>query len=729
MRKWSFFVVILAFQSVQLMSQIVDSAVIHTLDPIQIKAYRVPLQEVRPMESVNGMYITAGKKNEVIQIQDLPAHITEKTGRQIFAKIPGAFIYDMDGSGNQINIATRGLDPHRSWEYNVRQNGVMTNSDIYGYPASHYSPPMEAIQRIEVIRGTASLQYGSQFGGMINYVLKSPDTTRQWSWENISSVGSFGLLSTFQSVGGRLGKWTYAGYYQQRVSNGYRENARSTSQAQYGSLQYRFSPDLQLQTALGRSQYLYQIPGPLTDSMFYADPRQSTRSRNYFSPDIYLPSVQLDWKIAPGCQISWISSAVLGDRSSVQFIGFADARDTINALTLAYQPRQVDIDQFHSYASELRVQGDYRIRSSRHTLTGGIRYTNNDLHRMQLGKGSSGTDFDLRLTEPFFGRDIHFKSRNTAFFIENLFRITTRFQLSLGCRMENGVSRMSGIVSYLPDEEIPQDIVHRFPLLGGSAQYAVRKEITVYGGWSQSYRPVIFSDIIPANALEKTDPDLRDAFGHNAEAGIRGQWKNRIQFDANVFYILYQNRIGSQVLADATGNSFVWKTNIGDSRTLGVEMYLEGKLWENESGRISVFTASSWFDGIYLNGMLRQGNTNTDLTGNRLETVPEWISRNGLQLHYKRLAAVLQYSYVDASFSDALNTVEPSSNGAKGIVPSYGIWDINLSYRIGQQIVLKAGIQNFTNRQYFTKRPTGYPGQGVWSSDGRGIVLTLGTRF
>ena len=72
----------------------------------------------------------------------MSANLTNKTGRQIFAKIRGAFIYDMEGTGNQINIATRGLDPHRSWEYNVRQNGILINSDIYGYPASHYSMPL-----------------------------------------------------------------------------------------------------------------------------------------------------------------------------------------------------------------------------------------------------------------------------------------------------------------------------------------------------------------------------------------------------------------------------------------------------------------------------------------------------------------------------------------------------------------------------------------------------------
>ncbi|MFX8481484.1 TonB-dependent receptor plug domain-containing protein, partial [Acinetobacter baumannii] len=89
-----------------------------------------------------------------------------------------------------LNIATRGLDPHRSWEYNIRQNGILINSDMYGYPASHYSAPMESYEKIELIRGTGSLQYGAQFGGMINYISKKPDTSKTFTFENINTAGS-----------------------------------------------------------------------------------------------------------------------------------------------------------------------------------------------------------------------------------------------------------------------------------------------------------------------------------------------------------------------------------------------------------------------------------------------------------------------------------------------------------------------------------------------------------
>ncbi|HNU41071.1 MAG TPA: TonB-dependent receptor plug domain-containing protein, partial [Cyclobacteriaceae bacterium] len=197
-----------------------DSLRTHKLNEVEVKDKR--LLDVNRLSETSGTNLWSGKKNEVINLGGTNANIAEKTGRQIFAKVPGVFVYDMDGSGNQMNISTRGLDPHRGWEFNIRRNGSMTNSDIYGYPASHYSIPMEAVDRIELVRGTGSLQYGAQFGGMLNYVTKAPDSTRAFGLESITSVGSYGLVTSYLAASGTIGKFQYATYYAKRVSKGYR---------------------------------------------------------------------------------------------------------------------------------------------------------------------------------------------------------------------------------------------------------------------------------------------------------------------------------------------------------------------------------------------------------------------------------------------------------------------------------------------------------------------------
>lgn len=728
-KKGLFLLTVLFLCKLVLSGQQTDTILRDEIKPITIQAYRFPFKEAKSLDKIHNTYITAGKKNEVIVVSDLPANLAEKNGRQIFAKVPGAFIYDMDGSGNQVNISTRGLDPHRSWEYNVRQNGVMTNSDIYGYPASHYSPPMEAIQKIEIIRGSGSLQYGSQFGGMINYIIKSPDTSRVFSYESQHSAGSFGLLSTFHAIGGRKGKFSYYAYYQKRVSDGFRDNSRSTSDAQYLQLQYEFSNTLQIRAELGRSTYLHQVSGPLTDAMFAENPRQSTRSRNYFNPDIYVPSVTLYWKLSPTSFLQWTTSAVLGTRNSVQFIGFADTRDTINLSTGLYKNRQVDIDQFNSYTSELRWQQQYNLFRSKHTLIAGIRYIHNNLHRRQLGKGTSGTDYDLTLVDPVFGRDINLKTRNVAFFAENLFQLTNKLSITAGVRVEEGISRMGGTIVYLPDDITKKSIIYSFPLFGAGFQYEINAGNRLYGGWSQAYRPVIFADLTPANDLEKTDPNLQNSSGYNLEAGIKGKLGKHITYDLCAFSLYYERRIGNILESVDNQNVYFLRTNVGNSRTNGLEAYVEANLYSGDTWKISVFTATSYMDGRYVSGRLRKGNDNVNLKGNKIESVPAWISRSGIQCGYKFFTAIVQFSHVAESFADPFNTIIPSPNGAVGLVPAYNILDINTAFKIASFLTIKLGVNNVTDARYFTKRPTGYPGSGIWSSDGRNFIATAVLKF
>lgn len=675
-------------------------------------------------EEQNG-YLYSGRKNEVITLSGVNANIALKTGRQVFAKVPGVFVYDMDGSGNQLNISVRGLDAHRSWEFNNRQNNVIVNSDMYGYPASHYSAPMESIEKIELVRGTGALEYGAQFGGMINMVTKKPDSARAFTFESVNTAGSYKLLSTYNAVGGTWKKWSYYAYSYNRHSDGYRKNTESEATAQFFMLQYKASSKLTLKAEMGRSKYLYRIPGPLNDSMFNRDPTLSTRSRNYFSPDIYVPSFNLKWNPGRNTWVSLTASALLGNRSSVMFDAFATVPDTILAVTRTYKNRQVDLDNFNSKTLELRALQKYSLGNIAGKLATGILLMKNDLHRRQLGKGSTGSDYDLSLVEPGFVRDLHFKSGNMAFFAGNQFQFSSRFSVTPGLRIESGNSAMSGTIKYYTVNPLPTKIKHQFMLMGISSQYQLNESNLLYGGLSQAYRPVIFKDIIPASVYEQIDKNLKDARGYNAEIGLRGRLFRHLQYDLNYFVLEYKNRMGTVVLKDSLGQNYVYRTNIGDSRTAGMEIFIQYKFPLNNNLFIGIFTSTSYMNAVYVKGAVSNGTENKSVVGNKVESVPQWIARNGIEILYKGFSCTLLHSYTSSSFSDALNTINAPASGAKGVVPAYTLWDFNASLRINHNFLLRAGINNLLNVHYYTKRPVFYPGPGIWPSDGRNINLTL----
>ncbi|MCB0659304.1 MAG: TonB-dependent receptor [Saprospiraceae bacterium] len=722
--KQFFFTIILIFGANSLFSQnVVDTIIERDISPITILASRY-INDIQRLTSVQGTYIFDGKKSEVINISKKNLAFAEKYGRQIFAKIPGVFVYDMDGTGNQVNISTRGLDPHRSWELNIRKDGISTNSDMYGYPASHYNIPMEAVEKIELVRGIGSLQYGAQFGGMINYVSKEPDSTKKFAVESINSVGSYGLISTYLGASGKLGKFRYFTWANSKKISGYRKSSASTYDAEGVSLYYDGIKNAVLKLDWTHSNYITQLPGPLTDSMFHLNPQMATRTRNYYQPNIHIPSISFDMKLGSSIKVQLTSSAVIGARNSVQFDKPATVADSIVHSTYQYNPRQVDIDHFNSYTSELRLLKSYKSFGNTSFFSSGLQYMNNDLHRQQQGLGTTGDDFDLSLMKPGWGRDLHFKTNNLAIFFENHLTITPKLSFNAGGRMELGKTRLSGTTVYYPDGQLNNEITHKFPLFGLSSQYNISDNIHFYGGLSQAYRPVILKDIVPQSIYEITDKNLKDAKGYVIEIGNRGSWKN-IRWDVSLFDVQYDHRIGTLAMTDSIGNLLIYRTNIGNSRTKGVECFIQSDISLSQKASISIFTSTSYMDARYDKAKIKSGSTNEDVSGNYVESVPNWISRNGCTYAYLGFRASLLYSYTGSSFADALNSIQPNASGSTGLVPAYQIVDFNFNIKLSSHIQLRCNVNNIFNEHYFVKRPQFYPGPGIWPSDGRTYSATV----
>jgi Fe(3+) dicitrate transport protein len=713
--------IILTSTSLNIFAQENDTVIIEELKPVLIHDinYR---NELGHLSDVKGTYINSGKKNEVISITRSDVCVAEKSARQLFAKVPGVFVYDMEGS-NQINIATRGLDPHRAWEMNLRKDGIIINSDMYGYPASHYSIPMEHVEKIEFVRGTGSLQYGAQLGGMLNYLSKKANSSKKFNFESINTIGSYDLLSSYNAIHGGINKVSYYAYTVKRTKDGYRDGEGTEYDAQGINLSFELSKKINVTLDWARSNYIYKIPGPLTDVMFESNPRQASRNRNYYSPTIQIPSIIFDWKLSDNTKLLFTSSAVIGQRKSVIFDRPATIKDTINASTLMNNNRQVDIDNFESYTQEVRILQKYRLLNQNHTIVVGLQYMNNNLHRTQLGKGTTGSNYDLSLVDGQWGRDMFFKTENIAIFTENSFQLTKNFMLNAGARMEIGDSKMSGTIIYYPENNIPVSISRNFPLFGAGFSYKVHSNSEFYGGWTQAYRPMLFKDIIPSSIFEKVDPKIQDAKGYNFEMGYRGRTKS-FQWDVTGFVLKYNKRFGTLAMVDDKGEFYTYRTNIGDSRTQGLELFIQYNFNFSGQSRLSVFTSTAIMDGRYTSGSLRAGNVNIDLLGKKIESVPNLISRNGLTFQFKRCSITGLYSHTGKSYADHLNTEMPNATASVGAVPAYSLIDIMFSYKFSESFQLKASINNLSDRSYFTKRPLFYPGPGIWPSDGRNLNIT-----
>lgn len=685
-------------------------------------------KELNYLRPIHSTYLCSGTKNEVICLSQKNLALSEKYARQIFSKVPGVFVYDMDGTGNQMNISTRGLDPHRGWEFNIRKDFVITNSDMYGYPASHYNIPIEAVERIELLRGTAAVQYGAQFGGMLNYVSKQPDSTRAFAYEGIHTLGSYDLISSFHRFSGTISKWKYNVWVNKKWNGGYRENSDSEYNAEGISISYSPQPRLDLKFEWTHSNYIIHLAGPLNDSMFAANPQQSTRSRNYYNPNIHVPSVSVNYKLGSQTKLSLIASSVLGYRNSVMFDRPVNIPDTLSHESLQYANRQVDIDQFNSYTVESRLIHEYKLKKMYNAFVFGAQYMNNDLFRRQQGKGTTASDFDLTIEPDSWVRSLHYKTKNIALFAENLLRFTPSFSMKAGLRYENGASDFTGLIRYYADSILPNTIRHQFPLIAVSSEYDISKIFKFYAGWSQAFRPVILKDIIPGSIYEEVNKDLKDADGYNFEVGLKGHW-GPFRYDLNYFILKYNNRLGTLAQTDDRGNLIIYRTNIGDSKTSGVESYLEWSEDVTDLFNLTASSAVSYMHGIYTNASVRSGNENVSINGNKVESVPDWIIRSQVNFKWRTCALSILHSYTSSTFADPLNTVNANSTGSVGWVPEYHLFDLSISIELSKSLKLTANASNLFDKSYFTKRPQFYPGPGIWPSDGRTLSATISVQL
>ena len=657
-----------------------------TLDSVIVNAY-IRSKDASYLPDIQGMNIFAGKKTNTVsfsnnKIANLPQNLT----RMAFAQMPGLTMWDMDGAGTQVNIGSRSTDSHRSIEMNMRQNGYNTNSDMFGYPEDHYTPPMQGIQEVQLVRGSAALQFGSQFGGMMNYIMKEGDSSKPIAVESEQTTGSNNLFNSYNAIGGTKGKLNYYGYFDYRHGNGWRDNATFNYHAYYINFDYHFTPKASLAIQFSRMDYVQQIAGGLTDSQFNANPKQSFRSRNYFQPVINIPALIFKYQFSNYTRLEITTHALFGERNSVQFINTPNIPDTFNVALGSYNPRQVDRDYYSGFTTEARLLHSYHISTVKSVLAGGVRYFNETTKRRQKGVGTTGNDFDLSLTK-YYAIDLHFTTHNYAAFAENIFQINNRLSITPGIHYEIINTDLRGFIS----NEVPVSYKSKrnFPLFGAGTQYQLSRSTQLYGNISQAYRPYLYANVTPADRVDKIDPNLKDSKGYDIDLGYRGHYKKILRFDINAYYLFYGDRVGLISQQNTDGSSYLFTTNIGNSVAKGVEAYVSISLlkWINAAANnfdISVFNSLAYDHARYTSGEINKAGVNTTVKGNYVENVPEWMNKCGIVFQLKNVTTSFQYSYTSKSYNDAFNTVY-SSNGVTGMIPAYHVWDWSFDWQFAEQ--------------------------------------------
>ncbi len=705
--------------SIDLFSQ--DTLKTKVLNEIVVTGYRT-VNGIGHFEDSQGEIIYAGKKTEVILVDSLDANRALNNTRQILGRIPGLNIVESETGGFVANgFGIRGLNPVQALEMNVRQNGYNIAADIYGYNETYYLPPMEAVERIEVIKGASSLQFGAQFGGMVNYTIREAPKEKSFVFRTSQTVGSFGLFNSYNEVGGTIGKVTYLGFVQWRTMDGWRPNSEQQQLSGYGKITYSPSDKLSLGLEYSMLRNEIKMPGGLTDEQMEENSRSSFRSRNWLNSPWNVFTASLDYKIKTQTSLSIKATYLSGQRNLVWFEKGPEVPDLPDPVTGEYADREVEREFMKNFTTEARLLSHNKLFGKSNTLAGGIRVSYAEFERLEDGQGTNGSDFDLSVVNNLYEQELEYTTMNAVPFIENTFHLTDKFSITPGARLEYLYSTIEG---ELEDEDSGTEVetedskARLFLLLGAGAQYEFDNGGNVYLNITQAYRPIDYAQLTPLGVYSQVDPDMKDAKGYNVDVGYRGAIKDIINFDVGLFYLAYNDRPGLVLRTDDNGDPYTFRTNVANSVHQGVESYVELNVLTlfNAASRakLNLFNSFSWINAEYTSG---------EFNGNAVEYAPKIINRIGLGFSFKKVSTTVQWSHQDKAYGDANNTVF-SEDALVGEIPGYGVLDWSASYR-WRSLQAKTGINNIGDARYFTQRTDEYPGPGIIPSIGRSFYIGL----
>ncbi len=718
--------------------KIVLTPLFYNLSEVVIRKKRQEQRNFRTLRHIEGMTVNAGKKSEVVLLNAMTVNKAANNARQIFSKVAGVTINESSEGGLQLNIGGRGLNPNRTANFNTRQNGYDISADVLGYPESYYTPPAEAVREIQVIRGASSLQYGTQFGGLLNFKMNLPHSHKIHLNQRLS-YGSYQFMSSFTELSGKLNrKFSYYSYFNYKRGDGYRPNSKYQSYNAFVNLNYNINPANKIEFDWLKYHYLAQQAGGLTNYMFYENPKQSNRERNWFRVDWNVANLRYTHHFTEDMRASVQLFTLVAERSALGYRSYRVSQPDTKGTA-----RDLLIGEFKNWGAEARWLNRYHFGQHKSTLLIGAKYYQSN-NSSQQGAGSSDSDADFHFAHqefPLYERQSYFDypNLNLAGFAENIFQITDKISLTPGIRLERirtqskghyrVIAQHAGVV--INDTTIQDNVVKdRSIFLAGIGFSYKSKNIEYYANLSQNYRSVTFSDIHSHTPGFAIAPNISDEKGYSSDLGVKGRFKKVLLFDCSLYALYYGDKIGEYYHVNQNGGVERYRDNVGTALTYGFETLLDWDVnqtfWNNEELICKLYTNTAITGSSYLSSDV------PNIEGNKVEFVPLVNFRSGIELGYKNWVLNTQLSYVSSQFAEATNQDTPNSENQYGIfgkIPAYYVLDLSASYKFNKYISLEGSLQNLTNQAYFTQRATGYPGPGIIPSPPFNFIITLSVNW
>ncbi|MFN4000187.1 TonB-dependent receptor domain-containing protein [Algoriphagus sp.] len=652
-------------------------------------------------------------KNEIKSLKPI-------SGNEVLRRMPGVHVVDEEGVGMRVNIGIRGLDPDRSRSVLVLEDGVPVALAPYGEPEMYYSPAIDRMAGIEVLKGSGQILYGPQtIGGVVNYITPNPPKEQEGSVRIQGGQGGFysGLVNygnTFGNTGFQVNLLRKVaqnlGPTEFNITDFNTKFLFSLNEKSELGLKLGVYNELSNSTYIGINQVMYDRGGEdftrlAPDDRLDVSRYSASLTHLYrFNPNVKLRTIAFGYTTTRNwsrqdfsinqtntAPANW-TGVVWGDRSIPG-----------GAIFMRNSTGNRD-RQFRVGGIEPRLEVNHQLFQRKNDLVTGVRY----LEEVAFEQRINGTKAGVRSGNLI--EDEQRSGRAISAYFQNTTEISNSVSVNAGLRWENfdyerDIFRRNFSGKGIRDTVLVSSSNVSELIPGVGFNFKPLASLNLFGGVHKGFAPPRTKDAITAtgDAL-----DLEAEKSWNYELGLRSAPTPWMFLEATAFLMNFSNQIIP--VSESSGGVGFGVVNAGATRHQG----LEGSINFDVSHLLNSKNWNIFYDVniTYVNAFFNADRfiNEININGFRTPYAPEWLINSSLGIESNGgFAAKLTVNYVGAQFGDELNTVIPSVNGLIGEIPSYFVVDAVMNYKIiPWNAAFNLSIKNLTDERYIsTRRPQG----------------------
>ena len=611
--------------------------------------------------------------------------------------VPGVNARDEEGYGAIPNIGIRGLSPNRSTKVLILEDGAPIQPSLFLSNASYYSPPVERISSIEVLKGATGLRYGpNTIGGVINYQSKTPLKDGIVKGK-LGSHGyrllelEAGTSSEQKSMGGGINLITSeANGFR---NNGYRMNdilvkgGMAIGQSQWLGLKLtRYENEINTSYVGLRPDEFIHTPtkNPAPDDQFL-----SNRTSFDINHELEIDTSTKLKTLMYWSQLErnfWRRDVASKTRQGTSFVDCGGTAYCVTGRNRNFDMLGIDSRLFTNYQA-FGIQNESEI---------GVR-----LHSETMSNKTERSNAGPRARTGVITGNENNDAKAVALYLQNRFLFTDQFAVTPGVRVEsyrqNRKNEMNGVQGQANNTEL-------VPGIGATWQLA--PELQLYSSVYKGFAPAMISAAISGDGV---DQKLDAERSMNIEFGFRGQ-AQKWTYEGAAFRMDFSNQIVNQALSGG-----ISKTNGGQSLHQGAE------------GALGYAITSAWSvlaNATYIPVAEFKGGALGPI-GNRIPYTPKLTGNLGLNYSKDGLKSFLNAYHVSSQYADSANTVQESNDGTKGLIPSFTTLNWSVVYSPQKHLKLFGVVRNLFDKKFISGRSP----DGIFPGAERNFEIGLAYQF